>query len=86
MIPAQLARGCGGCWLYVDATDSRCLCYMEEWANRSDLEREMHSPRFSLLLSIMEDAPNPPCLEFRFIPEIRGLDYIEEICPVNENR
>jgi hypothetical protein len=52
---------------------------MEEWATVADLEREIRSPRFIRLLSAMEDAPNPPSLEFRFIPQTRGLDYIEEV-------
>jgi hypothetical protein len=85
MVPAQLDRGCGGCWLYVDAMDPRCFCYVEEWATPTDLEREIRSARFTRLLSVMEDAPKPPNLEFRFISKTRGLDYIEEVRPVSES-
>jgi hypothetical protein len=79
MVPAQLDRGCSGCWLYVDALDSRCLCYVEEWSTPADLEREIRSARFTRLLSVMEDAPKPPSMEFRFISQTRGLDYLEQV-------
>ncbi len=78
MVPAQLDRNCSGCWLYVDAMDPRCLCYMEEWAAPIDLGREIRSARFTRLLSIMEGAAERPKLEFRFISQTRGLDYVEE--------
>jgi quinol monooxygenase YgiN len=79
MLPAQLDSGCTGCWLYVDAMNSRSLCYVEEWAGPIDLEREMHSARFTRLLSVMEGAPQRPSLDFRFISQTRGLDYVEEV-------
>jgi len=79
MVPAQLDRHCSGCWLYVDAMDSRRLCYMEEWTGLVQLGREIRSTRFTRLLSIMEDAPKRPSLEFRFIDQIRGLDYVREV-------
>jgi len=79
MVPAQLDRGCSGCWLYVDDMDPRCLCYVEEWTTSSDLEREMGSTRFTRLLSVMEEAPKAPSLEFRFISRTRGLEYVKEV-------
>lgn len=85
MVPAQLDRGCSGCWLYVDNMNSRCLCYVEEWASPADLEREICSARFTLLLSVMEAAPKAPSLEFRFISQTRGLDYVKEIRLVRDD-
>jgi quinol monooxygenase YgiN len=79
MLPIQLGRGCGGCHLYVDVGESNSFFYVEEWATQKDLEREMQSDRFTRLLSIMESSPAPPMLEFRFVSQIRGLDYIAEV-------
>ena len=79
MLPAQLDSGCAGCWLYLDAVNPRTLCYLEEWTGHKELEREIRSARFTRLLSVMEGAPQRPCLELRFISQTRGLDYIEEV-------
>ncbi|HWI58206.1 MAG TPA: hypothetical protein VNZ22_13330 [Bacillota bacterium] len=79
MVPAQLDRGCDGCWLFLDVMDPRCLCYVEEWATPTDLEREIRSARFTRLLSVMEEAPLAPSLEFRFVSQTRGLDYVEAV-------
>jgi hypothetical protein len=79
MLPIQLDRGCGGCHLYIDVSESNSLFYVEEWATQKDLEREMRSDRITRLLSIMESSPTPPVLEFRFVSHTRGLEYIAEV-------
>ena len=79
MLPIQLDRGCGGCHLYEDTGEPNSFFYVEKWATQRDLEREIRSDRFTRLLSIMESSPTPPVLEFWFVPQTRGLDYIAEI-------
>jgi quinol monooxygenase YgiN len=79
MLPIQLDRGCGGCHLYGDAGEPNSLLYVEKWATQKDLEREIRSDRFTRLLSLMESSPTPPVLEFWFISQTRGLEYIAEI-------
>jgi hypothetical protein len=79
MLPIQLDRGCGGCHLYADVGESNSLLYVEEWATRKDLEREMRSYRLNRLLSVMESSPVPPVLEFRFVSQSRGLEYFAEV-------
>ena len=79
LLPIQLDRGCGGCYLHVDSGESNSLLYIEEWATRKDLEREMRSDRFTRLLSVMEGSPKPPVLEFWLISETLGLEYIAEV-------
>ncbi len=81
MLPVQLDRGCAGCHLYVDADDPYLLSYVENWETAEDLNREIRSNRFTRLLSVMESAPEPPVLEFRFLSHTRGLDYVEEVLP-----
>ena len=68
-----------GCSVYVDAFDPRCLYYVESWAEARDMEREVHSERFTRLLSVMEAAAKEPVLEFHFVSQRRGLDFVEEV-------
>ena len=79
MLPIQLDRGCGGCHLYADVGESNSLLYVEKWATRKDLEREMRSCRLNRLMSVMESSPVPPVLEFRFVSQSRGLEYFAEV-------
>lgn len=79
MLPPQIGCGCLGCWLYVDAFDPACFCYVEAWAEVKDLEHEILSLRFTRLLSVMESAARRPVLEFLFANEIRGLNLVEEV-------
>ena len=76
---AGLDRGCTGCRISVDARDPRSFCYEEDWVSREDLDREILSERFTRLLSILETASEKPVLEFRFVSETRGLDYVGEV-------
>lgn len=79
LLPAQLDGGCSGSRLYLDAVNSGSLFYLEDWTNPADLERELRSARFTRLLSVMEGAPQRPGLDFHFISQTRGLDYVEEV-------
>lgn len=75
----RLDRGCSDCRLSVDANDPRSFCYVEDWNSLEDLEREIRSDRFTRLLLLLETAPELPVLEFRFVSETRGLDYVGEV-------
>ena len=44
----------------------------------SSVER-LATERFSRLLALMETAAEPPTLEFRFVNETRGLDYVADV-------
>jgi hypothetical protein len=59
--------------------DPNAFFYEEEWSTAADLERQIRSSRYTSLLSFMEAAKAPPRIEFRFISEVRGLEYVEEI-------
>ncbi|HZW37562.1 MAG TPA: hypothetical protein VFF01_11510 [Candidatus Deferrimicrobiaceae bacterium] len=76
---ARLNPGCLDCRLSLNANHPRSFFYVEDWASTEDLEREIRSDRFNRLLSILETAPEPPVLEFRFVSETRGLEYVGEV-------
>ncbi len=78
------------CRLYAEIGNPQSLRYVEQWPTLQELESQFLSPRFGMLLAIMETAPEPPELEVRTISEQRGLEYVgavrlnpDGIAPVN---
>ena len=53
--------------------------YTEEWLTEDDLRQRMRSDTFSHLITLMEDAAQPPRIEFTLAHETRGLDFVEEV-------
>ncbi len=79
MFQARLERSCVDCRLYAESGDPHSLCYLEQWSTQEDLEFQLRSQRFGMLLAIMETAPEAPALEVRTISEQRGLEYVRTI-------
>jgi quinol monooxygenase YgiN len=79
MFQARLERGCVDCQLYAETGNPQSLRYVEAWATPQDLESQLRSQRFGMLLAIMETAPEAPSLEVRTVSEQRGLDYIRAV-------
>jgi hypothetical protein len=79
MVSAQVDRDCGRAQLTVDAESRNTLVYVEEWFDLEHLEVRIRSEQFGVLLAVMETCPTPPVLEFRFLSETRGLDFVAEV-------
>ncbi len=79
MFKARLERACLDCQTYAETATPRSLQYVEQWPTLQDLESQLRSERFGMLLAIMETASEAPHLEVRTVSEQRGLDYIGEI-------
>ena len=77
--PTQLTGACARADICCELDDPDRLHYFEEWPRPEDLMREVQSDRFSRLLALMETADEPPTLEFRFVQQTRGLDYVAEV-------
>lgn len=93
MLQAKLERACLDCRLYAEIGSPQSLRYVEQWPTLQELESQLRSQRFSMLLAIMETAPEPPELEVRTISERRDLEYVSAvrlnpggIVPVKEKR
>ncbi len=73
----RLEPGCldGAAWAERDAT----VHYSESWATEADARRRVRSTAFTSLLGVMECASAPPLVQFDFVAQSRGLDYVEEI-------
>ncbi len=76
---ARLERACLDCQTYAETANPQSLRYVEQWSTMQDLESQLRSERFGMLLAIMETAPEAPHLEVRTVSEQRGLDYIREV-------
>lgn len=76
---ARAEKGFISCTSYFEADDTNTVCYEEQWQSREDLEEQIRSPRYTHLLALMESATERPLLEFRFISEIRGLEYVAAV-------
>ena len=79
MFQARLDRGCVDCQIYAETGNPQSLRYVEQWASPQDMESQLRSQRFGMLLAIMETAPEAPSLELRTVSEQRGLDYIQAV-------
>jgi quinol monooxygenase YgiN len=79
MLAGQWHRGWMRAQSCRDLGDPGTLHYLEQWLTCEDAAREVRSARFSRLLELMEAAAEPPELQFQFISEVRGLDYVAEV-------
>ena len=53
--------------------------YTEEWLTEEDLRAHVRSDIFAQLVTLIEDATQPPRIEFTLVHETRGLDFVEEV-------
>jgi quinol monooxygenase YgiN len=75
----RTARGCVGCSVATDIGKRGVVRYAEEWLTEDDLRLHLHSDTFSHLIALIEDAMQPPHIEFTLPRGTRGLDFVEEV-------
>lgn len=79
MRSARSEKGFIACQLYLEDDNESTICYEERWKTREDLEEQVRSTRFTRLLDLMESARERPSLEFHFVFETRGLEYVAAV-------
>lgn len=72
-------RGCVGCSVATDIGSRGTMHYTEDWQTEDDLRLRLRSDTFSHLVALMEDATEPPHIEFTLPHATRGLDFVEEV-------
>jgi quinol monooxygenase YgiN len=77
--PTRVEPGCLACRVWVEDSEEPTVRYVEEWATEDALRLHVRSERFTRLLEVLESAPVPPCIQFDFVSETRGLDYVAEV-------
>jgi len=76
MLPAQQLPGCHFAQVYQRINEPQKVDYVEEWDDAAGLRPQLSCERFSRLLELVEMAAEAPEVEFRWISETYGMDYI----------
>lgn len=76
--PIRIEPGCLGCRVWTEDSDESTVRYVEEWETEDAMRERVRSERFTRLLEVLESAPSPPRIQFDFVTETRGLDYVAE--------
>ena len=78
MVDMRRSHGCIGCSLSTGIRDQGTVRYTEEWESEEDLRRRLDAGTFSNLAALIDEATEPPLVEFALPGGVRGLDYVEE--------
>ena len=79
MVRTRSEPGCTGCSLSTDLGARIAICYVADWKNEGDLQRQIRSDDFTRLAELMEHATEPPEVEFALPSGTRGLEYAEGV-------
>jgi quinol monooxygenase YgiN len=77
--PTRIEPCCLGCRVWIEDGEEPTVRYVEEWTTEDAMRLRVRSERFTRLLEVLESAPAPPSVQFDFVTETRGLDYVEEV-------
>ena len=77
IVSTRLEPGCLGCsvWNEPDST----VHYLEEWSTEDDIRHRVESDRFTSVLALLESVRERPHVQFDFVSNTRGLDYVAEV-------
>jgi quinol monooxygenase YgiN len=75
----RTTRGCVSCSVNADISNRGMVRYTEEWLTEADLRQRVRSDTFSQLFALIDDADQPPRIEFTLPNETRGLDFVSEV-------
>ena len=78
MISTRRHRGCLGCTARIER-ERRTVVYQEQWESEEELRERVASDDFTSILALLEKAAVPPSLQFDFVTETRGLDYVARV-------
>jgi quinol monooxygenase YgiN len=79
MAETRTTRGCVRCSVSTGMSDQGTVCYVEEWRSEADFRRHLESHTFTSLATLIDDATDPPRIEFMLPGGTRGLDFVEEV-------
>jgi quinol monooxygenase YgiN len=71
-------RGCVSCSVSSDLANRSVVRYVEEWQTEGDLRDRVAGDTFGQLVTLMEDASQPPQIEFTLARGTKGVEFIEE--------
>jgi quinol monooxygenase YgiN len=71
--------GCVSCSVSADLADKGKIRYSEEWQTEEALQRQFQTDRFRRVIALVENATEPPVVEFLLPGGNRGLEYVEDV-------
>ncbi|PYR37823.1 MAG: hypothetical protein DMF93_17160, partial [Acidobacteria bacterium] len=80
MASTRSEAGCIACSVSADVADKGKIRYTEEWLSEDALQQQFQTDRFRSLVALVENATEPPVVEFLLPGGSRGLEYVEDIC------
>ena len=80
MATTRTEPGCIACSVSADLADKGKIRYSEEWQSEDALQRQFQTDRFRRLVALVENATEPPVVEFLLPGGSRGLEYVEDVC------
>lgn len=80
MASTRAEPGCLACSVSADLADKGKIRYSEEWQTEDALQRQFQTDRFRRLVALVENATEPPVVEFLLPGGSRGLEYVEDVC------
>ena len=75
----RTARGCTGSSVSTALTHGVFVRYVEDWQTEDDLRVHLRSVTFRRLIALIDNAIEPPRIEFTLPGGPRGLDYVAEV-------
>ncbi|ESQ16714.1 MAG: antibiotic biosynthesis monooxygenase [Thiohalocapsa sp. PB-PSB1] len=76
--PTRVLSGCNCCDLFQDAQDPNRIALLERWEDEAALNRHLRSRPFRAILAVVDLSVEPPDIQFDWVAQGRGLDYIEQ--------
>ena len=71
--------GCVSCSVSTDMANRGVVRYVEEWQTEEDLRQRVSADTFTPLIALMEEAAQPPRVEFALARGTRGFEFAEEV-------
>jgi quinol monooxygenase YgiN len=76
--PTRVLSGCSCCDLFQDAQDPNRIALLERWQDEAALNRHLRSRPFRAVLAALDLAVEQPDIQFDWVAQGRGLDYVEQ--------
>jgi len=71
--------GCVSCSVSTEMANRGVVRYVEEWETEEDLRLRVSADAFASLIALLEEAAQPPRVEFALTRGTRGFDFAEEV-------
>jgi quinol monooxygenase YgiN len=79
MLRVEAEPGLLACRLYVRADNPDAICYVEEWQTPDELNQQIRSSHYAQLISVMEEAAEPPDFRVSWVSDVKGLEYLSAV-------